>query len=390
MREFNPNSIRTSILHKQHLIDESKTDDIVQIVNDVGGLHATSPKTPYLSMFSRAKRFSRKKLDEALYEKRSLGKIRCVRKTVYILPKGIIPIAYSATKKMVELTSERHSRYLGITQKEYTRMSKLILRLLKGKGRTAKEIRKALMTNLNISAILNLMCDQGLLIRGKPKKGWKSNIHTYYPFNDYFPDIDLTEPKEASAVTQLVQYYLRSFGPVTESDISWWTGLDKVTIKNALNKIQQQIVMVKIEGFKDSFITLESDMALKEAIPPKDRVVNLLPALDSYVMGYKQRQRYLSYEIYDRVFDRSGNATSTILLDGRVVGVWDLEEGKEQFVKILFFEKVENRVLTEIYSKAEKIGKFITGGEVKIKECDSMVPLTQRTAGGFMSPLKNC
>ena len=106
------NLVNNFVLRKQHLTDESKTDDVVQIVNDIGGLHATSPKTPYLSMFSRAKNFTRKKLDEELYEKRSLGKIRCVRKTVYVLPKDMIPVAYSATTKMVELTSERYSRYL--------------------------------------------------------------------------------------------------------------------------------------------------------------------------------------------------------------------------------------------------------------------------------------
>lgn len=89
------------------------------------------------------------------------------------------------------------------------------------------------------------------------------------------------------------------------------------------------------------------------------------------------------------MFDRSGNATSTILLDGRVVGVWDLEE-EELTVKIHLFKKVENNLLTEIYSKAEEIGKFINGEEVKIIKCNSMTPLTRRTAGGFMSPLKNC
>jgi hypothetical protein len=39
---------------------------------------------------------------------------------------------------------------------------------------------------------------------------------------------------------------------------------------------------------------------------------------------------------------------------------------------------------------AKKIGKFIVNREAQIKECDSMVPLTRRTAGGVMSPLKEC
>jgi hypothetical protein len=390
MTEINLTAVNHYLLHKQHLTDDSKTDDIVQIVEDVGGLHATIPKTPYLSLFSRAKNFTRKQLDYELYEKRSLGKIRCVRKTVYVLPKGTISIAYSATKTMVELASEHYSRYLGVTQKEYKRLSQRILRLLKGRGMTAKEVKNELMTGLNVSAVLNLMCDQGLLIRGNPRSGWKSNLHTYFLFSDYFPDVNLNEPSKDRAVALLVQYYVGSFGPVTENDIIWWTGLNKTAIQGALKKVGEQIVPVNIEGFKGGFLLLHSDMALKKVAPPKSRVVNLLPALDSYIMGYKERERFLSYQHYDNVFDRSGNATSTILLDGKVVGVWDFTADKKPFVKILLFEQVENSILTEIYSKAQKIGRFIADKEVTVKECDSMIPLKRRTAGGFMSPLKSC
>ena len=190
MAEINLTAVNHSLLYKQHLTDDSKTDDIVQIVEDVGGLHATIPKTPYLSLFSRAKNFARKQLDEELYEKRSLGKIRCVRKTVYVLPKGMVSIAYSATKTMVELASEHYSRYLGVTKKEYNKLSRRILRLLKGRGMTTKEIKNELMTDLNVSAVVNLMCDQGLLIRGNPRSGWKSSLHTYYLFHDYFPGVN--------------------------------------------------------------------------------------------------------------------------------------------------------------------------------------------------------
>ncbi|MFB0504033.1 MAG: winged helix DNA-binding domain-containing protein [Candidatus Bathyarchaeia archaeon] len=373
------------------MADDSRTDDIARIVKDVGGLHATSPKTPYLSVFSRAENFTRDRLDEELYVKRSLGKVRCMRKTVYILPKALIPVALSATRMMVELASERYSRYLGVTEREYSETSKLVLNVLKGEGMTANEIREALGTELNISAILNLMCDQGLLIRGNPRGGWKSNIHTYHLFHDYFPDIHLDKLDEERATVLLVQIYLRSFGPVTENDIVWWTGLNRTRIQEALRKIREETVLVKIGAFEDDFIMLKSDKALIEDINlPGKRILNLLPGLDSYLMGFKERQRYLDYEDYERVFDRSGNVTSTILLDGRVAGVWDFADDDEPLVKIFLFGKVEESVLNGIYLKAQDIGRFIADKEVGIRECDSMIPLTRRTAGGVMSPLKGC
>ena len=76
------------------------------------------------------------------------------------------------------------------------------------------------------------------------------------------------------------------------------------------------------------------------------------------------------------------------MVDGRVVGVWDFMKDNEPSVKLFLFEDVEENVYREICLKAQKTGKFISDKEVQIKECDSMVSLTRRTAGGVMSPLK--
>jgi hypothetical protein len=83
-------------LRKQHLADDSHVDDVVQIARDVCGLHATGALTPYLSLFARHTNFTRDQLEEELYEKRALGKIRFVRTTVHVLPKDMIAVAFAA------------------------------------------------------------------------------------------------------------------------------------------------------------------------------------------------------------------------------------------------------------------------------------------------------
>jgi len=303
----------------------------------------------------------------------------------------MIPIAYAATKESWEKLSMRYAEFRGFSSEEYEKFSNSILDILKDREMTASEIKKLLKTQLDVSAILYFMCDQGLLTRSRPKKGWKDKNHRYSLFHDYFSDINLNEVSETEAITLLVQQYLSSFGPATENDIAWWTGLSKTKVRETLNNLKEQIVRVKISNLKGDFILLHSDENLiKNTSFPKRRTVNLLPSLDPYLMGYKERERYLHHKHYDKVFDRSGNATSTILLDGRVVGVWDFTEDAEPTVKIFLFEEAEGSVLREIYLKAQKIGKFIAEKEVQIKECNSMVPLTHRTAGAVMSPLKGC
>ncbi len=118
-------------------------------------------------------------------------------------------------------------------------------------------------------------------------------------------------------------------------------------------------------------------------------MINLLPCLDPYLMGYAERERYLNSEYATYVFDRSGNATSTILVDGRVVGVWDYRGDGQELVKLLFFYPIEPEPRHRIHELARGLGRFVAQTDVAVEECESMVPLTTRSAGSFLSPLKH-
>jgi hypothetical protein len=382
------NQINHFVLKKQHLAGSAGTD-LVQIVRDVGGLHATHSTTPYLSLLARRPKFEKADLDSALYEQHTLGKIRCVRKTIYVHTKDMLPVAFKATVSAVVRASQRHMEFRGISPEEYKNVSKAILGLLKDKEMTASVIKKALGTKAHLSSILYFMCDQGLLVRGRPEKGWKDKNHHYALFHSYFPGTDLEKLSEAQAITALVRQYLASFGPVTENDAVWWTGLGKRKVRGALRDLKDQITQVPIAGMEGHLIMLRSDEARVQASAPPDKpIVNLLPCLDPYLMGYKERARYLDPEHYDKIFDRSGNATSTILVDGQVVGVWDFEDGKKPLVKLFLFKKIAQDALQRVLVQAQSLGVFMAGREVLVRECDAMAPLTKRTAGSFMSPLK--
>jgi len=383
------NSVNRFRLHKQHLTDESQTEDIVQTVRDVYGLHATNPTAPYLSLYARARGFTRDKLDEELYVKRTLGKIRCVRTTVHVLPRETISIAFAATKSIVEPNSEDFLRYTGaVTKDQYEEASRAILDILKSRGMSTVQIKKHLGTKLNVSPIVNLMCDQGLLMRGRSDKGWKSNTHTYYVFSEYFPGMDLNAVDPAKARETTVRQYLACYGPATVKDISWWSGFTLTEVRRILQSLAREATEVEISELKGAYVMLAADRAALERFEPSGQpAVNLLPPLDPYLMGYKEREHYLDYKHYEMVFDRSGNATSTILVDGRVAGVWDYSEKPGPTVKLLLFRQLEKRLLRVLETRARAMGRFIADQAVTVEMCDQMVPLPQRNAGGFMSPL---
>ena len=391
MNPFDLIQVNKLVLKKHHLTEDNKTNDIIQITEDLCGLHSTDLKTSYLALFIRTRNFKKADLEKELYINKTMGRIRGMRRTLFIQTKNMIPIVYAATFKLSEKTFRKYMEYHKISLKDYQEISNSIIKILKGRELSASEIRKDLNSESNIPAIIQLMCNHGLLIRGRPIKDWKDRRNKYVLFSEQFPNIHLAEYNEKDAIKQLVERYVKSYGPVTESDISWWTGLTKTQIRGTLNNIKNQLIRIKISNLKGDFIISKSDInQLKDTNNSEEKILNFLPELDPYLMGYKERERYIDSSNYNRVFDRSGNATATILIDGKIIGVWDIEENPEPLVKFYIFNSIEINLKNELYDKAQKIGTFYLDKNVQIKECNSMTPLTERTAGGFMTPLKNC
>jgi hypothetical protein len=294
----------------------------------------------------------------------------------------------------VQKVSRRYAESRGLSRELYDEMSPAILVMLEGQERTAPAIKAslgAMAQDVDVSALLYLMCDQGLLIRGRPARGWRDKTHHYAPFRAYFPDVDLHRYSEAEAISLLVRRYLAAFGPATETDLVWWMGLGKTKARRALDALGEEVATVSLPGFASASIMLRSDHVLlgRQDFAPAP-VVNLLPPLDPYLMGYKERARYLNSDHADRIFDRAGNATSTILVDGRVVGVWDFAEGDPPELRFLLLETIEDDLLEQVRAEAQRLGEFLADGGTVVRRCDLMVPLTERTMGSFLSPLKGC
>jgi hypothetical protein len=380
-------AVRQHVLRRQHLAGSTAPDSLVQVARDIGGLHASGPTTPYLSLFSRVPGFSRDQLDEELYIKKNLVRIRCMRDTLYILPRTSVPAAFAATQRLTGPNAERFCRHRGVDEAECKRAIPLIAGLVKDGGKTTAELKAALEPATGISALLTLMCDRGILARGKPPN-WRSNAYRYYLFSEYLPGLRLDRLEEHEAIGQLISFYLAAFGPVTIDDIAWWTGLGKKVVTDMLEQLP--VTYCAISGMDGDFVMLRSEMKWLAGMQDSSKqTISFLPCLDPYIMGYKQRDRYMDLEKYNNVFDRSGNAAPTILAGGRIAGIWDFAPDEGPVLKYYIFDRAGLETqMPEIARKAAAIGAFIAGSPVRLKECSSMVPLTERTAGGMMTPLK--
>jgi hypothetical protein len=207
----------------------------------------------------------------------------------------------------------------------------------------------------------NIMGAQGLLIRARPRGTWRSNLYEYAALSDWLPDIDLASVTPRDARVWLVRRYLAAFGPATFDDVQWWTGFSKGETQEALGALKSTLAEIAIEDLADEYIMLATDaQRLRSFTPPETPYVFFLPSLDPYIMGYRDRRRFLAAEHHAQVFDRAGNAVATVWVDGQVVGAWGQRRDGSVIYGLFGPVGAEERALLE--SKRQQLEGFL-GGE---------------------------
>ena len=136
------------VLEKQHLT--SKCNNVLKCVEDVAGLNSITATTPYLSLFNRIKDFKKSMLDEEMYEKKSLYRLRLMRGTLFIVTRNFLPIAYSATIDRTQKRLDGFRKSYKLSEKEFEGLKDEIITVLGEGEKTAVEIRKELRRNINI------------------------------------------------------------------------------------------------------------------------------------------------------------------------------------------------------------------------------------------------
>jgi hypothetical protein len=376
------------LLAKQHLGAISAGEDVVQVLDDLLGCHATVALGPYLQLRARMRTFTPEQLDGLLDQGRA-AKVACMRRTLFLESAQLVPVVWAATRELAGRGRERFLAANGLTPRRYERMAERVTVLLAGRALNARQLRDALGATEPISPVITVMCDQGRLVRWKGRAGWRSAQPTYRRFDEALPSIRLDGWEEGAAVRELIGRYVRRYGPVTEGDIAWWTGLPRAAVRQAIASLPN-LVCASIEGSDGAFFIEEADIAdTQRSTDSTAHQVSLLPVLDPCLQGYRNRERCVDRPHLPFVVDRSGNTTSVILIGGHAAGVWGFVAKPSPELRLFFFKSPDSAARARVLTIANEIAEFLTDKPTLVTEVDRMTPLTHGTAGSFLSPLKD-
>jgi hypothetical protein len=199
--------------------------------------------------------------------------------------------------------------------------------------------------------VLFLLAAEGRIVRGRPRGAWTSSQWRWVPAASWLP-APLPRLDEREARDTLARRWLTTYGPATVTDLKWWSGWTLTQTRKALAAIGA--VEVDLDGTPG--LVMPDDIDVVESSP--EPWAALLPALDSTVMGWKERTWYLG-EHGPALFDRSGNAGPTVWWNGRIVGGW--AAAKSGRVRFRLLEDVGAKAVGQVEAEAARLEAWLGG-----------------------------
>lgn len=160
-------------------------------------------------------------------------------------------------------------------------------------------------------------------------------------------------PDREDCLAELARRYLGAFAPASASDFSSWSGLPLRDCRVGLGAIAGELREVRHGG--------RELLALKgyTARSPRSSTVRLLPAFDTYLMGYASREHAVDEEGERRILPGGGILRPAICVDGRFVGLWSSKRsGRKLTVELNPFEPLDDDVLSAIQGEVADVGRF--------------------------------
>ena len=165
---------------------------------------------------------------------------------------------------------------------------------------------------------------------------------------------DAMPPGDDPAVVHLLRRYLATFGPASEADFGQFTMLRRPFTGPALAALRDELV--ELEGRGGTLLFDLPDAPRPPGTTPAPP--RLLGMWDDVLLAHRDRTRVLPAEYAAHVLRRNGDALATLLVDGRVAGVW---RTTEDGIEVTAFHPLPDDVWVALDVEARSLRALLAG-----------------------------
>jgi hypothetical protein len=129
-------------------------------------------------------------------------------------------------------------------------------------------------------------------------------------------------------------------------------------LRHAWDQVADALIQVDVEG--QALWMLESQLPWLEASTDSDPVVRLLPAFDTYLLGYESRSLAVEPAYARRVHPGGGILRPVLLVDGIAKGIWKIERRRARIaVRVEPFESFPGELMPLLEAEVADLGRFL-------------------------------
>ncbi len=371
--EIAPEAAALFTLERHHLIERAPRGEAMNVVDDILGLNAQGALNFQISLWNRVADLDPGFIPKALFEDHSMVRSWFMRDTVHIIPSERFPLFRRALEPGLMKEWNRWTVKTGRkkTPDSWDPLYPLVLEALDGGPLTLNQILGRLGWSGSdargrLHRLMREMSLRGAVCHALSSGPWYHNTeHTFARVDRWLPEADLDSVTEEEAASGLAEMYLRAYGPASISDFAYWTGMRVRDARPIFESLSGTVTEVAVTDQKGKLLILERDL---RAIPDESGRpywVRLLPEFDALVMGHRDKTRFLDPTVKSSVFLPLADVAATIVVDGRVDGVWKMKKkGKKWELELSPFKDFSDEEKELVGGEVEGLRRF-TGFEIE-------------------------
>jgi uncharacterized protein YcaQ len=335
--EIDPESAALFTLERHHLLERAPRERALEVVDDILGLNAQGALNYQISLWNRVAGLDTGFVRHSLYEDRSLVRSWFMRDTVHIIPSK----RFTLFRRALEpgLMTEWNRWTIKTGRKEapdsWEPLYRLVLDALDEQPLTMNQILAEIgwsgsEAKSRLHRLVREMSLRGLVCNARSSGPWYHNTqHTFARVDRWLQEAAPDSISEEEVASSLARMYLKAYGPASVSDFAYWTGVRVKDAKPVFESISDSTTEVKIADQKGKLLILEEDLEAIADVSEKPCWVRLLPEFDALIMGHRDKARFLDPDVKSNVFFPRADVAATIMVNGRVEGVWKIRKEKK-------------------------------------------------------------
>lgn len=331
------------------------------ILHEVSGLQAQLFSAAALGMRARSPGLSAASVNRALSDERSIVRTWLMRGTLHVVAAEDVRWLVDLLGPVFARAAARRHAQLGLDDDLKARGVAAIRRILADTGPLTRyelvdrlRSRKVVLDPKTQAPIhlIALAALHGIICLGAERDDGEA---TYVLLDDWIAPA----PKRSreTALAELARRYVAGYGPATIEDLSAWSGLPLGEARSAVSGARATLTEVTIQG-RPAFALSQ---LLKRGVTDVKTDVRLLPAFDTYLLGYRRRDLAVPLPLQRRLQRGGGWLHPAVVVNGRAVSAWSLRKSGSRGGRVLVepVKPIDRALQPGIEAEVKDIGRFL-------------------------------